>query len=111
MAVAIRLARGGAKKRPYYKIVVADARVARIALCRATLRPRTRVNSSGRLGGGRAGATHPARLVNAGAHLVPRCVRLDRVEPVGHCQRQLQPGDVHASALDQVLDAPETLDI
>lgn len=26
MAVAIRLARGGAKKRPYYKIVVADAR-------------------------------------------------------------------------------------
>ena len=29
MAVAIRLARGGAKKRPYYKIVVADARNAR----------------------------------------------------------------------------------
>ncbi len=26
MAVSIRLARGGAKKRPYYKIVVADAR-------------------------------------------------------------------------------------
>jgi small subunit ribosomal protein S16 len=26
MAVAIRLARGGAKKRPYYRIVVADAR-------------------------------------------------------------------------------------
>lgn len=29
MAVSIRLARGGAKKRPYYKIVVADARNAR----------------------------------------------------------------------------------
>src|ERR687891_295094 len=29
MAVSIRLARGGAKKRPYYKIVVADARTAR----------------------------------------------------------------------------------
>src|ERR1041384_7923661 len=29
MAVAIRLSRGGAKKRPYYKIVVADARNAR----------------------------------------------------------------------------------
>ena len=29
MAVAIRLARGGAKKRPYYKIVVADNRTAR----------------------------------------------------------------------------------
>src|SRR6476661_5681552 len=29
MAVAIRLARGGAKKRPYYKIVVTDARNAR----------------------------------------------------------------------------------
>ena len=26
MAVSIRLARGGAKKRPYYRIVVADAR-------------------------------------------------------------------------------------
>src|SRR3954471_17746599 len=29
MAVAIRLARGGAKKRPYYKIVVADSRTGR----------------------------------------------------------------------------------
>src|SRR5687768_7851522 len=29
MAVAIRLSRGGAKKRPYYKIVVADSRQAR----------------------------------------------------------------------------------
>jgi small subunit ribosomal protein S16 len=29
MAVAIRLSRGGSKKRPYYKIVVADARNAR----------------------------------------------------------------------------------
>src|SRR5918996_1540569 len=29
MAVAIRLSRGGAKKRPYYKIVVADSRNAR----------------------------------------------------------------------------------
>jgi small subunit ribosomal protein S16 len=29
MAVAIRLSRGGAKKRPYYKIVVADNRTAR----------------------------------------------------------------------------------
>ena len=29
MAVSIRLARGGAKKRPYYKIVVTDARNAR----------------------------------------------------------------------------------
>src|SRR3546814_17267675 len=29
MAVAIRLARGGAKKRPYYKIVVTDSRNAR----------------------------------------------------------------------------------
>ena len=29
MAVAIRLARGGAKKRPYYKIVVTDARNSR----------------------------------------------------------------------------------
>ena len=29
MAVKIRLARGGAKKRPYYKIVVADARAPR----------------------------------------------------------------------------------
>ena len=29
MAVSIRLSRGGAKKRPYYKIVVADARTAR----------------------------------------------------------------------------------
>src|SRR3954471_14278933 len=29
MAVAIRLSRGGAKKQPYYKIVVADARNAR----------------------------------------------------------------------------------
>ena len=29
MAVAIRLSRGGAKKRPYYKIVVADTRTAR----------------------------------------------------------------------------------
>jgi small subunit ribosomal protein S16 len=29
MAVAIRLSRGGAKKRPYYKIVVADSRTAR----------------------------------------------------------------------------------
>ena len=29
MAVAIRLARGGAKKRPYYRIVVADSRNAR----------------------------------------------------------------------------------
>jgi small subunit ribosomal protein S16 len=29
MAVAIRLARGGAKKRPYYKIVVADSRNSR----------------------------------------------------------------------------------
>src|SRR3954468_8731617 len=29
MAVAIRLSRGGAKKRPYYKIVVADTRNAR----------------------------------------------------------------------------------
>ena len=26
MAVAIRLSRGGAKKRPYYRIVVADGR-------------------------------------------------------------------------------------
>ncbi|PSJ40559.1 30S ribosomal protein S16 [Allosphingosinicella deserti] len=29
MAVSIRLSRGGAKKRPYYKIVVADARTGR----------------------------------------------------------------------------------
>ena len=29
MAVAIRLSRGGAKKRPYYRIVVADSRSAR----------------------------------------------------------------------------------
>jgi small subunit ribosomal protein S16 len=29
MSVAIRLSRGGAKKRPYYKIVVADSRTAR----------------------------------------------------------------------------------
>lgn len=29
MAVAIRLARGGSKKRPYYKIIVADARASR----------------------------------------------------------------------------------
>ena len=29
MAVAIRLARGGSKKRPYYRIVVADSRNAR----------------------------------------------------------------------------------
>ena len=29
MAVAIRLSRGGAKKRPYYKIVVTDARNSR----------------------------------------------------------------------------------
>jgi small subunit ribosomal protein S16 len=29
MAVKIRLARGGAKKRPYYRIVVADSRYAR----------------------------------------------------------------------------------
>ncbi len=29
MAVAIRLARGGAKKRPYYRIVVADTRARR----------------------------------------------------------------------------------
>lgn len=29
MAIAIRLARGGAKKRPYYRIVVADSRAAR----------------------------------------------------------------------------------
>lgn len=29
MAVKIRLARGGAKKRPYYRIVVADARAPR----------------------------------------------------------------------------------
>ncbi len=29
MAVAIRLSRGGAKKRPYYKIIVADSRTAR----------------------------------------------------------------------------------
>ncbi|MEC7533757.1 MAG: 30S ribosomal protein S16 [Pseudomonadota bacterium] len=29
MAVAIRLSRGGAKKRPYYRIVVADSRTAR----------------------------------------------------------------------------------
>ena len=29
MAVAIRLARGGAKKRPYYKIVVTDSRNSR----------------------------------------------------------------------------------
>ncbi|MFN3944423.1 MAG: 30S ribosomal protein S16 [Allosphingosinicella sp.] len=29
MAVAIRLSRGGAKKRPYYKIVVADSRTGR----------------------------------------------------------------------------------
>ncbi|WP_137679454.1 30S ribosomal protein S16 [Aurantiacibacter suaedae] len=29
MAIAIRLARGGAKKRPYYRIVVADSRRAR----------------------------------------------------------------------------------
>ena len=29
MAVAIRLARGGSKKRPYYRLVVADSRNAR----------------------------------------------------------------------------------
>ncbi len=29
MALAIRLARGGAKKRPYYRIVVADSRAPR----------------------------------------------------------------------------------
>ena len=29
MAIAIRLARGGAKKRPYYRIVVADSRAPR----------------------------------------------------------------------------------
>src|SRR6476646_9530548 len=29
MAIAIRLSRGGAKKRPYYRIVVADSRSAR----------------------------------------------------------------------------------
>ena len=29
MAVAIRLSRGGSKKRPYYRIVVADSRNAR----------------------------------------------------------------------------------
>src|SRR5436309_13344759 len=29
MSLAIRLARGGAKKRPYYRIVVADSRKAR----------------------------------------------------------------------------------
>src|SRR5437868_13553825 len=29
MAVSIRLSRGGAKKRPYYRIVVADSRSAR----------------------------------------------------------------------------------
>ena len=29
MAVAIRLSRGGAKKRPYYRIVVSDSRSAR----------------------------------------------------------------------------------
>src|SRR3569833_3631360 len=29
MAIAIRLSRGGAKKRPYYRIVVADSRPAR----------------------------------------------------------------------------------
>ena len=30
MALAIRLARGGAKKRPYYRIVVADSRAPRV---------------------------------------------------------------------------------
>ena len=29
MSVKIRLARGGAKKRPYYRVVVADARAPR----------------------------------------------------------------------------------
>ncbi|WCL54038.1 30S ribosomal protein S16 [Gimibacter soli] len=29
MAIAIRLARGGAKKRPYYRVVVADSRASR----------------------------------------------------------------------------------
>ena len=29
MAVAIRLARGGSKKRPYYRVVVSDIRNAR----------------------------------------------------------------------------------
>jgi small subunit ribosomal protein S16 len=29
MAIAIRLARGGSKKRPYYRIVVADSRAPR----------------------------------------------------------------------------------
>ena len=29
MALAMRLSRGGSKKRPYYKIVVADARAPR----------------------------------------------------------------------------------
>ncbi len=29
MAVAIRLSRGGAKKRPYYRIVVSDSRSSR----------------------------------------------------------------------------------
>ena len=29
MAIALRLARGGAKKRPYYRIVAADSRRAR----------------------------------------------------------------------------------
>ena len=29
MSVSIRLSRGGAKKRPYYRIVVADSRASR----------------------------------------------------------------------------------
>jgi len=33
MAVAIRLARGGSKKRPYYRIVVADSRSPRDGKC------------------------------------------------------------------------------
>ena len=36
MAVAIRLSRGGAKKRPYYRIVVADVRAPRDGRFRRT---------------------------------------------------------------------------
>ena len=57
MAVAIRLARGGAKKRPYYKIVVADARnVAEAVVLRP---PRRHVFKSGRLVAGNGAFTYP----------------------------------------------------
>src|SRR3954470_5038255 len=98
MAVAIRLSRGGAKKRPYYKIVVADARNARDGKFIERIgsyNPLAPKDSPDRVKLDPEGARH---WLSVGAHLGERGLRfLDAAgiveRPARNNPRKAQPGE------------------